>query len=80
MERKMSTSEQLLSSGSTNTSREIVAVENYFSAAKKVIYAFPKRTYILVDPCCISNLQTVGTDLTPWRYLLDDTKHQEIIE
>ena len=69
----MSTGEQLLLSGSTNTSDEIVAVENYLVG--KIIYACPKRTYISMDVCCFSN-----TDLTPWRYLLDDTKPQEIIE
>ena len=73
----MSTGEQLLLSGSTNTSREIVVVENYFLVGKKIIYACPKRTYISTDACCISNLQTVSTDLTPWRYLLDDAKHQD---
>ena len=77
---KMSTGNQLLLSGNINTSRELVAVENYLLLGEKVIYACPKRTYISMDACYISNLQTVPTDLTPWRYLLDDTKHQEILE
>ena len=49
-------SKQLLLSGSTNTSREIVAVENIL-VAKKIQFAIPKGKYISVDACCISNLQ-----------------------
>ena len=71
----MSTGKQLSLSGSTNTSRQTIAVENHFLSANKIIYAMPKRTYLSMDiTYYMLNSHAVGTDLTLWRYLLDDIK------